>query len=335
MWPEAIEFVFKIKLDDFRKCLETIKRYSCIKIDSVITKRRTSKVEISSYFSHRKQINLNNSALTPTIPPSAPKKSVESNKISKNLITPSLNKKNTLSVIKPHSSKFSTQQREIKSNKHSNTSEVSKKTTKNFEKDCEEILKSKTENPKPISINLALKKVYNANNSCKNSCCEVEKNKKKQKISQINKLTVIINEYKSNEIKNNEHKKKTFKNNRQKEKSSNIIFDLSKNKDVSLVNISLNQITNSNSGILTNRTARVDLKNYQSLNGGCKALDIIHQNTTKAESRKFSFSKLDHFSSQKKYTSTIRESKYNYTIPKSFKIDLNEIGNEIIKKIKI
>ena len=308
----------------------------------MIAKRRTNNFEISSYLSLRQQINLNNSALTPTIPPSVPKKSVENNKLSNNLITPSLNKKNTLSVIKPHSSKYSIEQRESKINKQANGSEVSKKTMKHLDKECEEIIKSKIDNPKPISINLALKKVYNTNNtnnSDKNSCSEIEKSKKKQinnySSNQANKLTSIINEFKSNEQKNYQMKNNAKKINRKNMKSSTVLCDLTKNKDISLVEISLNQISMNNSGILTNRTARLDLKNYQSVNGGSKIRDVMFQNTSRLDGRKFPSSKPEHFSCKKIYSSTNREGKNYNKIPKNLKIDLNDFSNDIVKKIKI
>ena len=289
--------------------------------------------------SHRQQLYSNNLANTPISAHSIHKKSLESNKLSNTMIIPNLYKKSTLSVIKPHSSKYSIEQKECKKNKQTNASESFKKTFKNLDKDCEEIIKSKIENPKPISINLALKKVYNSNISEKNSLNESIKNKKKQKTNyssnQVNKLSVIINEYKSNDNKNHNIKKNNKKMSRKNGKSTTILYDLSKHKDISLVNISLNQITSSNSGILTNRTARVDLKNYQSVNGGTKQSDLIQQNTTRAESRKFSISKLDNLSNKNSSASKSKDYKNYNKIPKSFKIDLNDIGNEIIKNIKI
>ncbi len=217
---------------------------------------------------------------------------------------------------------------------------------KNFkiiDKDYNDIFKSKKDTPKSTSINLAFKKVYNSNNIEKLSISDYNISKFKDKLNyssnKNNRFSIILAEYQSNDNKENTRinkrkikQKKLLRKNG--ESCSSIIYDISQQKDSSLINISFNQISNSNSGILNNRSARLDIKNYHMLNLGNKIRDLKPQMTSRAENRKLSFNKLENYSSYKNSISTHRQTKiHNYNkIPKSLKIDLNDIGSQIIKR---
>ncbi len=272
-----------------------------------------------------------------------PKKSIEFNKLSNNLGAPVFKKKNTFSAIKPHSGKLSIRKNESNLSIQKDNKLFLNKNFKIIDKDYNHVFKSKKDTPKSTSINLAFKKVYNSNNIENLSISEYNickfKDKQNYSSNKNNRFSVILADYQSNENKEdtriNKRKIKPKKLLRKNgESCSSIIYDLSQQKDTSLINISFNQISNSNSGILNNRSARLDMKNYHMLNSGNKVRDLKPQMTSRAENRKFSFNKLENYSANKNCISTHRQTKiHNYNkIPKSLKIDLNDIGSQIIKR---